>query len=126
MISFPALDLPANKQSWLNTSCPGICVGSLLPGLRDNFPDASVKVVVTSRAAPRLTLTPGHATLAASATLDVKAVYPGQPESHVLGLEANFNLTLKASISNDKLVGEVIDSSFNLGALSSHMPTPFL
>ncbi|GFO20660.1 bactericidal permeability increasing protein [Plakobranchus ocellatus] len=112
-------DLPDDQSSYLNTTCPFKCIGTIIPQIGKLYPNSTVELRLHSQALPKATASNKTLTAALSTIMDLYAHTPDRKVPFLATLNVNVSLTLKPSIKDEKLNAVISDHSFKLSVLKS-------
>ncbi|GFR94351.1 bactericidal permeability increasing protein [Elysia marginata] len=106
--------LPVNSRSYLDTTCPGACIGNTIPQTLARYPRTSVEMSLESAAMPKATMTFNRLTIDVSFKVEAKVRFSNNAVNNLVSFNVNASLTFKPNIRRENLNGEVTNYSLRL------------
>ncbi|KAL5020966.1 hypothetical protein ScPMuIL_000121 [Solemya velum] len=114
-----ANDLPASQRSVLDTSCVIMCVGAMIPKIRQKYPHTSVDLEMASSKKPHIDVQNGQLLIRFFGDIKMNALMKNQNPAYLLTLSSAMNMTVNMSIENEQIFGHLQDLKIDIGVKDS-------
>ncbi|KAK3757658.1 hypothetical protein RRG08_000170 [Elysia crispata] len=107
-------DLPADRESYLNTTCTLKCIGTIIPQIGWKYPNSVVEFGLRTTAVPKAALSADTLTAELSTLVDMLVRTPKNELVFLATLIVNASLTLQPNVKDQNLNAVITDYSFKL------------
>ncbi|XP_059147774.1 bactericidal permeability-increasing protein-like isoform X2 [Physella acuta] len=114
-----AKDLPADSKYILNTTCTGMCIGTLIPQIRAKYPNSVVEIHGKSSSTPLANILDSGLNLGLLGDLVLYARTPDGNLAYLLTLAMKLSLNGTAFIDSEKVKGNITAYSFKVSVIDS-------
>ncbi|KAL5020964.1 hypothetical protein ScPMuIL_000119 [Solemya velum] len=109
-----ANDLPAGYRGFLDTNCTMMCVGAMVPMIRQKYPGTSVELEMTSSKEPHLDVQNGQLIIRFVGDIKMNALMKNQNPAYLLTISSTMNITVNISIDNEQIIGHLHEKEIDV------------